>query len=103
LPIRNANLIKMMAMTSAGARKRRSTKPLRTPFRRPIQFQSSSRRRPQRIATDRLAEDPTTLADLADEFGVSRARQIDVRSFEKVQKAVRNPSKPGPCEKCQAA
>ena len=33
-----------------------------------------------------------TLADLASEFGVSpeRVRQIDVRSFEKVQKAVKN-------------
>src|SRR5262245_22822639 len=40
----------------------------------------------------RLAEDPTTLTDLAAEFGVSpeRVRQIDVRSFEKVQKEVRN-------------
>ena len=40
----------------------------------------------------RLAEDPTTLADLAAEFGVSpeRVRQIDVSSFEKVQKAVKN-------------
>jgi RNA polymerase sigma-32 factor len=40
----------------------------------------------------RLAEDPMTLEDLADEFGVSRerVRQIEVRAFEKVQKAVRN-------------
>src|SRR5262249_45448296 len=40
----------------------------------------------------RLAEDPTTLTDLASEFGVSRerVRQIDVRSFEKVQEAVKN-------------
>ena len=40
----------------------------------------------------RLAEDPITLADLASEFGVSpeRVRQIDVRSFEKVQEAVKN-------------
>ncbi|MGB8120717.1 MAG: RNA polymerase sigma factor RpoH [Pseudolabrys sp.] len=40
----------------------------------------------------RVAEDPITLADLASEFGVSpeRIRQIDVRSFEKVQKAVKN-------------
>jgi RNA polymerase sigma-32 factor len=40
----------------------------------------------------RLAEDPIKLADLASEFGVSpeRVRQIDVRSFEKVQKAVKN-------------
>src|SRR5262245_3002045 len=40
----------------------------------------------------RLAADPTTLADLASEFGGSpeRVRQIDVRSFEKVQEAVKN-------------
>jgi RNA polymerase sigma-32 factor len=40
----------------------------------------------------RLAEDPISLAELADEFGVSRerVRQIDVSSFEKVQKAVKN-------------
>ena len=40
----------------------------------------------------RLAEDPVTLEELADEFGVSRerVRQIEVRAFEKVQKAVRN-------------
>ena len=44
------------------------------------------------IEARRLAEDPTTLADLAAEFGVSpeRVRQIDVRSFEKVQEAVKN-------------
>jgi RNA polymerase sigma-32 factor len=40
----------------------------------------------------RLAENPITLAELAEEFGVSgeRVRQIDVSSFEKVQKAVKN-------------
>jgi RNA polymerase sigma-32 factor len=40
----------------------------------------------------RLAGDPITLAELADEFGVSRerVRQIEVRAFEKVQKAVKN-------------
>ena len=40
----------------------------------------------------RLAEDPIRLAELADEFGVSRerVRQIEVRAFEKVQKAVEN-------------
>jgi RNA polymerase sigma-32 factor len=40
----------------------------------------------------RLAEDPVTLEDLAAEFGVSRerVRQIEVRAFEKVQKAVKN-------------
>src|SRR5476649_1635936 len=40
----------------------------------------------------RLAEDPITLEDLASEFGVSRerVRQIEVRAFEKVQKAVKS-------------
>jgi RNA polymerase sigma-32 factor len=40
----------------------------------------------------RLADDPVTLEELADEFGVSRerVRQIEVRAFEKVQKAVKN-------------
>jgi RNA polymerase sigma-32 factor len=39
----------------------------------------------------RLAENPATLEDLSAEFGVSRERirQIEVRAFEKVQKAVR--------------
>jgi len=39
----------------------------------------------------RLAEDPITLEELSEEFGVSRerVRQIEVRSFEKVQAAVR--------------
>ncbi len=40
----------------------------------------------------RLADEPITLEELADEFGVSRerGRQIEVRAFEKVQKAVRS-------------
>jgi RNA polymerase sigma-32 factor len=40
----------------------------------------------------RLAGDPIPLAVLAVEFGVSRerVRQIEVRAFEKVQKAVKN-------------
>ena len=40
----------------------------------------------------RLAEEPITLQELADEFGVSRerVRQIGVCAFEKVQKSVRN-------------
>jgi len=40
----------------------------------------------------RLADEPITLEDLAAEFNVSRerVRQIEVRAFEKVQKAVRN-------------
>ncbi|WP_293868755.1 RNA polymerase sigma factor RpoH [uncultured Alsobacter sp.] len=39
----------------------------------------------------RLAEDPMTLEDLSSEFSVSRerVRQIEVRAFEKVQKAVK--------------
>ncbi|HEX2842249.1 RNA polymerase sigma factor RpoH [Hyphomicrobium sp.] len=40
----------------------------------------------------RLADDPVTLEELSAEFGVSRERirQIEVRAFEKVQKAVQN-------------
>jgi RNA polymerase sigma-32 factor len=40
----------------------------------------------------RLAEDPVTLAELADEFGVSRerVRQIEVCAFGKVQEALKN-------------
>ena len=47
--------------------------------------------------TRRLAEERITLAELAEEFGVSRerVRQIEVRSFEKVQKAVKSASSAG--------
>jgi RNA polymerase sigma-32 factor len=40
----------------------------------------------------RLLDEPATLEDLSQEFGVSRERirQIEVRAFEKVQKAVKN-------------
>jgi RNA polymerase sigma-32 factor len=40
----------------------------------------------------RIADDPITLAELAEEFGVSRerVRQIGVCAFEKVQKTVKN-------------
>ncbi len=40
----------------------------------------------------RLTDDPITLEDLAQEFGVSRerVRQIEVRAFEKVQDAVKS-------------
>jgi len=43
----------------------------------------------------RLAEDPLTLEELSTEFGVSRERirQIEVRAFEKVQKAVQKSAK----------
>ena len=45
----------------------------------------------------RLAEDPLTLEDLSGEFGVSRERirQIEVRAFEKVQKAVQSEARRG--------
>jgi len=40
----------------------------------------------------RLKEEPTTLEDLSQEYGISRerVRQIEVRAFEKLQKAIRN-------------
>jgi RNA polymerase sigma-32 factor len=40
----------------------------------------------------RLADDAITLEDLASEFGISRerVRQIEVRAFQKVQRAVKN-------------
>ncbi|MGO1118383.1 RNA polymerase sigma factor RpoH [Rhodovibrionaceae bacterium A322] len=40
----------------------------------------------------RLQESPTTLEDLSQEYGISRerVRQIEVRAFEKLQKAIRN-------------
>lgn len=43
----------------------------------------------------RLSENPITLEELSTEFNVSRerVRQIEVRAFEKVQKAVRNAAK----------
>ena len=50
-------------------------------------------RRERRIfEARRLAETPLTLEELAEEFGVSRerVRQIEVRAFERVEKAVRN-------------
>ena len=49
--------------------------------------------REQRILTARrLSEPPLTLEDLATEFNISRERirQIEVRAFEKLQKAVRD-------------
>src|SRR6266481_1472670 len=44
------------------------------------------------FAARRLADEPITLAELAEQLGVSRerVRQIEVRAFERVQKAVRN-------------
>ena len=48
--------------------------------------------RERRILTERrLKEDPTTLEELAAQYGVSRerVRQIEVRAFEKLQKAMK--------------
>jgi RNA polymerase sigma-32 factor len=48
--------------------------------------------RERHILTERrLKDDPTTLEDLASEYGVSRerVRQIEVRAFEKLQKAMK--------------
>jgi RNA polymerase sigma-32 factor len=43
----------------------------------------------------RLSDDPMTLEQLSEEFGVSRERirQLEVRAFDKIQKAVKNASK----------
>ena len=49
--------------------------------------------RERHILTERrLKDEPTTLEDLASEYGVSRerVRQIEVRAFEKLQRAIRN-------------
>ena len=49
--------------------------------------------RERHILTERrLQEDPTTLEDLSKVYGISRerVRQIEVRAFEKLQKAIRN-------------
>jgi RNA polymerase sigma-32 factor len=49
--------------------------------------------RERHILTERrLREDPTTLEDLSQHYGISRerVRQIEVRAFEKLQKSIRN-------------
>jgi RNA polymerase sigma-32 factor len=49
--------------------------------------------RERHILTERrLKENPTTLEDLSQQYGISRerVRQIEVRAFEKVAKAVRH-------------
>jgi RNA polymerase sigma-32 factor len=47
------------------------------------------------IEERRLKDEPATLEDLSHEFGVSRerVRQIEVRAFEKLQRAMRNAAK----------
>jgi RNA polymerase sigma-32 factor len=44
------------------------------------------------ITERRLKDDPTTLEDLSRQYGISRerVRQIEVRAFDKLQKAIRN-------------
>ncbi|MGQ9364962.1 RNA polymerase sigma factor RpoH [Azospirillum sp. ST 5-10] len=44
------------------------------------------------LAERRLRDDPTTLEDLSQKYGISRerVRQIEVRAFEKLQKAIKN-------------
>ena len=51
-----------------------------------------NKRERQVFETRRLAEEQITLAELAEEFGVSRerVRQIEVNTFEKVQNAVKH-------------
>src|ERR1044072_3928301 len=63
------------------------------PHRRRRDAMSVRSERERRIfEARRLADDPITLEDLAAEFGVSRerVRQIEVRAFEKVQRAGKN-------------
>ena len=55
-------------------------------------MQSLNPREQRILAARRLSEPPLTLEDLATEFNISRERirQIEVRAFEKLQKAVRD-------------
>ncbi len=53
------------------------------------------------IAARRLQEEPLTLEELSQEFGISRerVRQIEVRAFEKLQKAIRSAAFEGRIER----
>ena len=53
----------------------------------------------------KLQDEPMTLEDLSKEFDVSRERirQIEVRAFEKVQKAVKNAAQKALAPKAAAA
>ena len=44
------------------------------------------------IVERRLGDEPTTLEDLSAKYGISRerVRQIEVRAFDKLQKAMKN-------------
>jgi RNA polymerase sigma-32 factor len=54
-------------------------------------MQELSERERHILTERRLKDDPTTLEELAGQYGVSRerVRQIEVRAFEKLQKAMR--------------
>jgi len=53
------------------------------------------------LAARRLQEDPQTLEELSQEFGISRerVRQIEVRAFEKLQKAMKSAAMNGRIER----
>lgn len=55
-------------------------------------LQTLSDRERQILAERRLRDNPTTLENLSQRYGISRerVRQIEVRAFEKLQKSVRN-------------
>jgi RNA polymerase sigma-32 factor len=55
-------------------------------------MQALSDRERQILAERRLKENPTTLENLSQRYGISRerVRQIEVRAFEKLQKSVKN-------------
>jgi RNA polymerase sigma-32 factor len=57
------------------------------------QAMTSLNERERHILTERrLKDEPVTLEDLSQEYGISRerVRQIEVRAFEKLQKSIRN-------------
>ena len=58
-------------------------------------MQGLSERERHILTERRLKDDPTTLEELAGQYGVSRerVRQIEVRAFEKLQKAMRSAAK----------
>jgi RNA polymerase sigma-32 factor len=61
--------------------------------RRPGNAMAPLTDRERHILTERrLKEEPSTLEELSQEYGISRerVRQIEVRAFEKLQRAMRN-------------
>ena len=57
-------------------------------------MRSLSDRERQILSERRLKDNPTTLENLSQRYGISRerVRQIEVRAFEKLQKSVKNAS-----------